>query len=137
MTQRLDENGDVETHVNRMNELFQKLLAFGDTLKPEFILSATILGSLPESYDGLVQALEARIEELTANLVCSKVIAEYKRRSDRKHGGFEDSTAMRVSVNRKIVCYFCKEDGHMKRNCEKYKTWLQKKENDYQMANLV
>jgi len=62
MTKRLGENGDVELHVNEMNELFQKLLALGETFKPEFILSATLIGSLVEIYNGLAAILKSRNE---------------------------------------------------------------------------
>lgn len=87
MRQRVDENSDMEAHVNRMNELFQQLLALGDELNPEFIMSATLLGSLPSSYDGLITALEARSEtELSSSFVRSKIIEEYRRRKDRDNG---------------------------------------------------
>ena len=63
MRPRASEDTDMEAHVSQMNELFQKLLALGESLKPDFFMSATMLGSLPSSYDGLITALEARNEE--------------------------------------------------------------------------
>lgn len=71
MRLRLEEGGDVEVHVSKSNEVFHKLLALGDEIKPEFFECANLLGS-------------ARNEELTKTLVCSKVLAEYKRRTERK-----------------------------------------------------
>lgn len=142
MTQRLEEGGDVELHLAKMNELFQKLLALGD-LNPEFILSATILGSLPAGYDGLVTALEARSEELTGSLVCSRIMAESKRRQERKQDGGgsssgSDSMAFRVDASMNVLkCYFCDEQGHIKRNCKKYKAWLEKRESRNEAANFV
>lgn len=118
MTQKLEEGGDVETHVNKMNELFQKLLALGDKITTDFILSATLLGSLPESYDGLVTALEAREEELGSDLVCAKVIAEFKKRCERKQEGNGEGVFGVKGAT--ITCYFCKEKGHFKKDCSKY-----------------
>lgn len=123
-----------------MNELFQRFMAFDEDNNPEFILSSALLGSLPESYDGLVTALEARSEQLTSSLVCSKVIAEYKRRKERNKENNEE-VALRVgapATGGEINCFFCKGKGHYKKNCEKYKKWLIKKQQEgSQVANLT
>lgn len=141
MSQRLEEGGNVEAHVAKMNELYQKLLALSDEIKPEFFMSATLLGSLPSSYDSMILALEARNEDdITLNLVSSKLIAEYKRRIERQQTE-NDSVALKVnsSVRKdEIVCYFCKNKGHLKRNCPKFIEWVKKKENENeQRANLT
>lgn len=138
MHQKLEEGGNVETHVSKMNELFQKLLALCDEIKPEFFMCATLLGSLPESYDGLIQALEARSEEdLTVSLVSSKLIADYRRRMERNHDE-KEPIALKVGslqIKDDVMCYFCKQSGHMKKDCPKYKEWSQKKRNE--KANVV
>lgn len=130
MTKRLDEDGDVESHVNQMNELFQKLLALGESFKPELILSATLIGSLPESYNSLAAILESRNEELTSSLVCSMIIDEYKRRKERNVGTINESI-LRISSTsskREVICYFCDKKGHFKQNCTEHKEWLEKKQ---------
>lgn len=130
MAKRIKDGGDVVTHVNEMIELFQRMLALGDRFQPDFILSGMILGSLPESYDNLVTTLEGRADELTSNLVCSKIMEEYARRkekeAERKKSYEITPTAM--NVNREIECYFCHGKGHFKKNCEKYVEWLEKKQ---------
>lgn len=126
MNQRLEEGGDAEAHVNKTNELFQKMLALGDNIRQDLIFSAVLLGSLPESYDNLITALEARDEELTLNLVCSKVISEYKRRLERKTDNSGESI-MRISssFNRdSFSCHFCKGQGHIRST--KNTEWLNK-----------
>ena len=131
MRQRADENSDMEVHVNRMNELFQQLLALGDELNPEFIMSATLLGSLPSSYDSLITTLEARSEaELSSSFVRSKIIEEYRRRKDREGGDHGDSQVMKLTVDgtkKSMVCYFCKRKGHLKSKCTQYANWKVKK----------
>lgn len=85
MSQRLEEGGNIEAHVTKMNDLFLKLMALSDEIKPEFFMSATLLGSLPPSYDIMILALEVRGEEdITMNLVSTTLIAEYKRRVERR-----------------------------------------------------
>lgn len=105
-------------------------MALGKDIKPDFFKCATLLGSLPASYDGLVTALEDRNEELTSAMVCSKVIAEFKRRNERNMETGDD-LALRVGneiqSNRNKVCYFCKHNGNFKHECAKYKSWLSRK----------
>lgn len=123
MRQRLEEDGNVVTHVGKMNELFQKLLALSDEIKPEFFMCATLLSSMPESYDDLIQALEVRTEEkLTMSLINSKLI-EYNRRNERNQDEKETMAMRDGTVKRKddFTCYFCKLSGHSKRDFLKYK----------------
>lgn len=125
MRQRLEEGGNVEAHVNTMNELFQKLMALGGEINPEFFMSATLMGSLPESYDALITALEARTEDkLTSNLVRQKVIAEYRRRIDRRFTSKEELALKVLSKPDKSdkKCFFCKEMGHIRKYCESGET---------------
>lgn len=122
MTKKLEENGDVVAHVNEMNELFQKLLALGEEFKPEFILSATLIGSLPESYSALATVLESRNEELTSSVVSSKLIDEYERRKERKNGNetsaYKLSSTSSRNLKEEVVCFFCDKKGHYKQNCD-------------------
>lgn len=51
---------------------------------------------------------------------------------------FSALKAINSSANRgEITCYFCKAHGHMKRDCPKYKNWLQKKKLNEQKASVV
>lgn len=128
MTQRLEEGGDVEAHVMLMNELFQRMSAMGGEITQDLIFSATLLGSLPESYDNLITALEAREQQVTSNLVCTKVIGEYKRRLERSLDGRGESVLKVYSSAKKgsFSCHFCKGTGHLRKHCTKYTEWLKK-----------
>lgn len=133
MRQRAAEDTDMEIHVSQMTESFQKLLAFGEDLKPEFFMSATLLGSLPSSYDALITALEARKEEeLTSSLVRAKIIEEYRRRKDRDDVYAPNSNALKVSnqgtPQNAVTCFFCKKKGHPRNECRKYAKWKSKKD---------
>lgn len=91
-----------------MNELFQRMSALGGDISQDLIFSATLLGSLPESYDNLITALEARDQELTSNLVGESV----SKISSVKNDTFS--------------CHFCKGKGHLRKHYMKYTEWLKK-----------
>ena len=78
---RLEKGGDMDAHITKLTELFEKL----NNLSPEKILDdqwviAILFSRLPEEYDVLVTALEARPDEdLTLNLVKGKLIDEWQK----------------------------------------------------------
>lgn len=136
MRQRAEESTNMENHISRITELFQKLFALGD-LKPEMFMSAVMIGSLPSSYDALVNALEARTEdELTTSLVSSKIIEEWRRRKERdsngiNSGGVDTTNALKVSdgfsgpqkSKKDMKCFFCKKWGHVRNDCKQFEKW--------------
>lgn len=80
---RMDETGNIETHISELTDLFQRLVDLGEEQLSEKWMVAMILSSLPRSYDTLVTALEARSEaDITMPLVKSKLINEYNRRKE-------------------------------------------------------
>ena len=93
----------------KLNEFFQKLLELGYNKSLDLFKCAILSGSIPASYDGLVTDLKARNEESTSTLVCSKAIAENKRRSEGHMDNKED-LALRVisSSSKKTSSYFCR-----------------------------
>lgn len=136
---KLEENGNVVSHVNAMTELFEKLGALGDRISDDWVV-AMLLSSLPKSYDTLITALETRPEgDLTLSLVQSKLLEEYRKRSIRTEEKTTESvlktthTAVKPKVSQSLECFFCKRKGHMKRDCKKFKDWAQKKD----QANTV
>ena len=85
-----------------------------------------LLKNLPEEYDSLVTALEIRDREVvTVDFVKSKLIDEWNKR--RHHPDVE--TAMKVThESRSMKCFFCHKTGHVKRDCMRYKRWLEQKD---------
>ena len=107
------------------------LAALGQHLLNDLI-TALLLGSLPESFDTIVMALESRAgKDLTSQLVKSKLIDECKQRKGAR-GTKEDpcgsEAAMKVSHKGAKSCFFCKKTGHFKGECIKYKVWKKKQE---------
>lgn len=113
----------MEEHLNAILELADKLTALGETIV-DTLLIAIILGSLPESYSTLVTVLESRAEDtLTLALVKGKLTDEYKCRRTAR---IED--AMKAADKSGRTCYFCRKQGHYKRDCAKFKRWKTSKE---------
>lgn len=138
MGARADENTNIEEHVQKVTEQFQKLLSFDKQIKVEFLMAATLLCSLPSSYDSLITALEARKEdELTSSLVRSKIVEEYRRRMDRD-GVASDAAALKVTRRNDYYCSHCNKHGHSNSHCRKLKDkgkGKQKNKNDDRSNN--
>jgi len=121
---KLNEGGNARDHINRMVDLFTKLNDLENGLSDKWC-AAMLLSSLPKSYDTLVTSLESRKqEEINFALVQQRILAEYDR--NQQSNTYSENSVMKV-VEKKITCYFCQLPGHMKKNCEKYKRWLEKR----------
>lgn len=131
-SKKLCENGDMENHLNCMQEMTDKLEALGEKLQDHMFV-AMLLCSLPESHNGLIIALESRSEnELTTVFVKGKLMDEYFRRRNNQQQDTEDK-ALKIQKTpaskeqNNLSCFFCKKTGHMKKDCSKYKIWKAKK----------
>lgn len=151
---KLSPKGNMSDHLNGITLLVDRLSALGEDLT-EHLVIAMILSSLPDSYNGLITALENRPEEeLQLEFVKGKLLDEWRRRcdSDGKSGGARASTSAsggievakearpaanrprnnanknnvvvvnantnnKRNVGRKVVCYYCKAEGHTKNDC--------------------
>lgn len=117
----LVEGGDMEAHLFEVEELFSRLES-ADLKLEQPMKIAMMLRSLPDSYGGLVTALESRSDkDLTTELVKSKLLDENERRKERG-GGSSHERVMKSDVNSvnsvaEKVCFFCKKKGHLRRNC--------------------
>jgi len=134
---KLAESGNMEEHIINMSIIKDKLEAIGENIKEELFI-AMILGSLPDSYNSLINALESRPEEdLTLSLVKGKLIDEYRRRVSNSVEANEiqdkvlktrDSGKYTKPRHKLAECFFCKKKGHMKKDCKKYRAWKEKNE---------
>lgn len=127
---RLEKHGDMEIHIAKLTELFEKL----NDLEPEKILDdqwlvAILFSSLPEEYETLVTALEARPDEdLTLNLAKGKLLDEWQKRKGRVENSSTESILQAgPKEENRGTCYFCKQLGHQKAKCEKFIKWKAEK----------
>jgi len=123
---RMEEDGDMEQHIDEMTGLFQRLVALGETQLSDSWTVAMILSSLPASYSAMVTALETRPEsDLTLSLVQSTLIGEYRQRKANTDIASGVNSAMKVSGKDPSSCYFCHGIGHFKKSCPRYIAWKQ------------
>ena len=129
---RCAENGNVRTHFDNIRILREELASLGTSLsEPDF--SATILGSLPKSYDQFLSAVTATASVMKKDLnpkdLMQAIIDEFDRRSTRSGaskdrgqpdvafvaGSYENRGGKRS--NKEIECFNCHKKGHKKADC--------------------
>lgn len=117
---RLAEGGDMEKHLSEIQDLVDKLAALGQILE-ENLHVAMILGSLPESYNSMITALDTRSDaELTLALVQNILLNYFQRRQGNELADNSNVQAMKVN-NSGIKCFFCHQRGHKKFKCQKWR----------------
>lgn len=128
----LDEHGDTEQHLFKIDELFDRLSAAGLSLDEDTKI-CMIFRSLPTSYETLVTALDCLSDDdISVELVRSKIVDESQRRIERDSSSTtqrNEKAHVSAENNRQRtprLCHFCKKPGHLVANCKK-----KQKENKY------
>lgn len=122
----MSEGEDMEVHLSKMEDLFDKLVAAGQTIE-EPLQIAMIFRSVPPSYHTLVQSLQSRADEdWTVALVKTRLLDEYRQRQQRSDSLSHEMRALKLDAvsEKKKICFYCKQAGHFKAECKK---WLAKK----------
>ena len=124
----LGENGDLEQHLSEMDELFDRLDAAGTRLDADTKI-CMLLRSLPPSFDGIVSVLDSRADdEISMDIVKARLMDEFQRRRERDGPASKPEKAMRSQMSttkskqgkESRTCHYCKQPGHLRRNCRKY-----------------
>lgn len=97
----LNDDEGMEEHLQTFSDLVQRIADVGGEI-PAKLQVAMLLCSLPDSYDPLTTALEQRPrDELTLDLVKSKLLAEAEKRKERSEAaGSSSGKALKVSHRR-------------------------------------
>lgn len=122
-TKKFLDGSSMENHLLQFDELFSMAESM-EIVFPEIFKIAFLLASMPDSYDNLVVALEARNEkDLTFHLVKQKLSDEFLKRTEKQGSASEEQ----LMYTRNIVkrpprkCFICGEIGHIKYFCPKLK----------------
>lgn len=134
-TIQLQEGESMQEHINKVTTLAEQLEAIGATISDDDI-AMTLLCSLPESYESLLVALESRTDNLTAEIVRTRLLQEEARRKENTvkeesaffvKGGKGKKEWQRPSEgehrnrDKKTVmkCFHCGKKGHKAVECRK------------------
>jgi len=152
----------MSSHIDAIMEVVGLLRGSGKPLEDEEIV-AVLLVSLPETYSGLVTALEGRDEaDLTIEYVTGKMLDEYQRRIESGESEKNSEVALQsavavlskgsnnnhtkdVKVKRNVkednketrICFFCSKPGHIKAECRSYKKSQQRKKTSTEMKSTA
>ena len=154
---KYDGTAGVRNYVLRMVDLKTKLQALNvsisdacivhqalNTLPPYFWIIKINYNSQDETWsvNDLIARVVAEEEKLKkdkghlALYVSSSHKRKNKKSRNRTHKGTHDTTGQSNNIGPKKTsfkrdgdrCFFCKKKGHIKKDCEKFKAWLSKRE---------
>uniref|UniRef100_H3H9D2 CCHC-type domain-containing protein n=1 Tax=Phytophthora ramorum TaxID=164328 RepID=H3H9D2_PHYRM len=128
-TTMMDEGDDVLEHINKLKTLAEQLDAVGAPVSEDDLV-ITLLGSLSESYQFLITALESRADSLSWELVTSRLLHEDMKRKEQGGGGVDGAAhgqgqAFMVNNNKRKgrpakktgACHNCGKQGHWIAEC--------------------
>jgi len=137
---KLKPDQDMQNYIRSTLEIVERLRGIGEEI-PDFHIAALLLSGLPDNYETLVTALDARPDdELTLEYVKGKLIDEYRRRSDSSTTESDKlESALKTKFKGKAAgagstpretreCFFCKKPGHLKNDCRAWKAKMSKLE---------
>lgn len=138
---RLADDGNMEMHIHWLTDMYQKLDDLGEEKLSEKWMIGILFAQLPVFYDTVVTALQTQDgNKLSMSLVQARLIEDYKKRIERKteyeNENISNSAVLKLSSS-SVKCFFCKKGGHIKTDCMKYKSWLQKRTNEDNKAEKV
>jgi Reverse transcriptase (RNA-dependent DNA polymerase)/gag-polypeptide of LTR copia-type/Integrase core domain/GAG-pre-integrase domain len=135
---KLKDGQDMQNYIRSVLEMVERLHGIGEDIN-DFHVAALLLSGLPDSYETLITALDARPDdELTLEYVKGKLIDEYKRKNETSSnsnksesalkafdkGKFKNKSNQNNSNNTKQEtreCFVCKKPGHLKKDCRVWK----------------
>lgn len=157
-TFKCDGSKTIDVNVDEFLKIVTEMSSLSVNVTDE-IQAIVFLSSLPASYDQLKHTLKYGKDSITLEEVISaarskqREINESSRgdkgsattlytndrgRSNRRESGDSKSSRPRSkSKQRKVTCWYCKKDGHVKKDCYARKRRMENKESDGEIAVAI
>ncbi|CAM8984116.1 unnamed protein product [Rhodiola kirilowii] len=140
---RLTEVKGVRDYIMRMRDIAAQLKLLEVTMSESFLVHF-ILCTLPQQYTPFKISYNTHKDKWSINELTTMCVQEEGRllmeegekvnlttSSRKRRDHIKENAKGKIPVNQVIKkeskCYFCKKKGHMKKECIKFKTWLDKK----------
>lgn len=139
-----DSTKGVREHIMEMRDMAAQLKSLKMEISEAFLVHF-ILNSLPSEYGPFKISYNTHKDEWSVNELLTMCVQEEERlkteRPESSHMATHfkgktkkfnnvlkpKNTVSFKKVGNKVSCFFCKKSGHMKKDCQKYKKWLEKK----------
>ena len=129
---RMSNGVDVQSHINSLRDIQRQLAGIQCKISErEFVM--TLLGSLPDSWQSLITALESRAGDLTLSFVQQRLLHEESRRKEagettEASGGYVEAFTVgkfskKAEFKDKKSCRYCGKQGHLDSNCYKLRSF--------------
>lgn len=136
----------VREHIMEMRDMAAQLKSLEVGISESFLVHF-ILNSLPSEYSPFKISYNTHKDKWSVNELLTMCVQEEERlkhekplsvhmathdKGNAKRGNYahkpkKDNKLSIKKNDKKDACFFCKKSGHMKKDCQKYKRWLEKK----------
>ncbi len=136
MNVKMGEGDDMEKHLQRVQHLKRKCEEQGEEISDN-VYTAILLNSVSEEYLIAVAILESQ-QQLTPGAILNRLMEEYRKVQGSPNGGIKSRIALSAAAAAtedrmsNIECFYCGQQGHMKRDCpcRKFRQGLQEEEDE-------
>lgn len=116
----------IAQYLARARAIMTELKSAGSSLE-ESEVALAVLAGLPESYSVAVEVLQYS-DVLSLSIIMPKLLQAEQRVKEKLDNERESVRAYGANVRAMKVCFYCKEAGHIKANCNKLKKDLARRQ---------
>ena len=113
---RLSLDGKLNSHIGEI-EIHAAIIKNAEESVDDILI---LLNSMPAEFGVVVEALKI-IDDLTFGKAKQRLL-EFDSRLDK-----QSSSEKILAAKFERTCFFCKKPGHIKKDCQKFKLWLEAK----------